>query len=89
MAEPQDAVLPILKSIQQDISAIKTEQKAQAAKLNNIAETVMETNNSISEIRRDNLMHLGMTARQRVDFDELKAEVQSLKSRLAALESRS
>ena len=36
MAETQDAVLPILKIIQQDISTIRTEQKAQAAKLNNI-----------------------------------------------------
>jgi hypothetical protein len=43
----------------------------------------------VIDMRRDTLMHLGMTAKQRVDFDDLRAEVADVKKRLVALEARS
>jgi ubiquinone biosynthesis protein UbiJ len=92
MADPKDAVLPILQKIQQEVSEgfrkSDTEFKRLDAKLNDVAEAVTEIQQDVSEIRRDNLMHLGLTARQRVDFDDLKDDVQALKTRLAALEAK-
>ena len=62
MAEPQDAVVPMLIKIQQDISAGRKDTKALQAKVNDIAETALEIREDIADTRRDMLMHLGMAA---------------------------
>lgn len=89
MPEPQDAVLSILKNIQQDISADRQDMKALRAKVNDIAENLIDTRTDIADIRREILMHLGLTTRHRVDFESLLEEVSEIKSRLATLEARS
>ena len=89
MPEPQDAVLSILKNIQQDISADRQDMKALRAKVNDIAENLIDTRTEIADIRREILMHLGLTTRHRVDFESLLEEVSEIKSRLATLEARS
>jgi FtsZ-binding cell division protein ZapB len=93
MTEPKDAVLPILQKIQQDVGEgfrkSDVEFKRLDAKLNDVAETVTEIQQDISEIRRENLMHLGLTTRHRMAYDDLRVEIDDLKSRLATLESRS
>ena len=86
MREPPDAVLPILKKIQEDLS---TGFKRVDAKLNNVAEAVAEMSDGVTKIHKDNPIHLGLTAGDRIDLEELGEEVKSLKVRLAVWESRS
>lgn len=93
MTEPQDAVLPILVKIQDDIAKgfkrIDNRFNAIEAKVNDIAEGVLDARTDIADTRRDMLMHLGLTTKHRVDFEELREEMADLKSRIAALEARS
>lgn len=93
MAEPQDAVLPILAKIQDEIAKgfkrIDNRFSALEAKVNDIAESVIDARGEIADVRRDMLMHLGLTTKHRADFEELREDVADLKSRIAALEARS
>ena len=86
MAEPQDAILPILKKIQRELSDFRLSSEA---KINDIAEHLLDMKEDISTIQRDMLMHLGLTTRHRADFEDLREEVAEIKSRIAALEARS
>ena len=92
MADPVDSVLPVLVKIQDDIAKgfkrIDNRFGALDAKINDIAESVLDARSEIAETRRDMLMHLGLTTKHRVDFEELREEVADLKSRIAALEAR-
>ena len=93
MAEPQDAVMPVLQKIQKDISDSRKDvadfRKSIEAKVNDVAKNLFDVKEEAIDMRRDTLMHLGMTAKQRVDFDDLRAEVAEVKKRLVALEARS
>ena len=89
MAEPQDAVLPILQKIQEEISAGRKDTKVLRAKVDDIAENTLEIREDIADLRRDILMHLGLTTKHRSDFENLREEVTNLKTRIAALEARS
>jgi polyhydroxyalkanoate synthesis regulator phasin len=93
MAEPQDAVMPILVKIQDDIDKgfkrADNRFSALDAKVNDIAENTLEIREDIADLRRDILMHLGLTTKHRSDFENLREEVTNLKTRIAALEARS
>lgn len=93
MAEPQDAVLPILARIQSDLSDLWRDMASGfnrlETKVNVVAEAVAGLRVDVAEIRKETLLHLGLTARYRIDFEELKKDVKALKSRVAALESQS
>ena len=86
MADPEDAILPILKKIQRELSDFRLSSEA---KINDIAENLLDMKEDISTIQRDMLMHLGLTTRHRADFEDLREEVAEIKSRIAALEARS
>ena len=93
MAEPQDAVMPVLVKIQDDMAKgfkrVDNRLTALEAKVNDIAETTLETREDIAGMRRDLLMRLGLTTKHRSDFEVLREEVADLKTRMAALEARS
>jgi polyhydroxyalkanoate synthesis regulator phasin len=89
MVEPQEAVMPLLMKIQQKMSAGRKDTKALQAKVNDIADTALEIREDIADMRRDTLMHLGLTTKHRSDFEALREEVADLKTRIAALEARS
>jgi hypothetical protein len=79
-------VLPILQKIQKDIADFR---RSSEAKANDMAENIIEMKDDVAQIKRDTLMHLGLTTKYRVEFEELRGEVDDLKARVAALESRS
>ena len=93
MVEPQDAILPILVKIQDDMAKgferIDSRFSALEAKVNDIAESLLDARTEIADTRRDMLMHLGLTTKHRADFEELREQVADLKTRIAALEARS
>ena len=89
MAEPTDAILPVLKNIQESILAIRKEQQSANEHLIAITDAVHEVQDVVSETRGDNLVHLGLTTRHRMDFEKLQGDMAELKSRIAVLESRS
>jgi DNA gyrase/topoisomerase IV subunit A len=89
MAEPTDAILPVLKNIQDNILIVRKEQQSAKERLIAITDAVHEVQDVVSEIRGDNLAHLGLTTRHRMDFERLQSDMAELKSRIAVLESRS
>jgi outer membrane murein-binding lipoprotein Lpp len=89
MSVPEDAVLPVLKRIQEDVAAIRKEQKAAKERQIELTEAVLETRDTVSEVRKDNMLHLGLTTKHRLEFEELRDEMKTLQARVAALESRS
>ena len=89
MADPTDAILPVLKNIQDNLSGVRKEQQPAKERLNMISDAVHEVQDVVSEIRRDNLAHLGLTTKHRMDFENLQRDLADLKTRIAVLESRS
>jgi DNA gyrase/topoisomerase IV subunit A len=89
MAEPTDAILPVLKNIQDSVLTVRKEQQSAKERLIAITDAVHEVQDVVSEIRGDNLAHLGLTTRHRMDFERLQGDMAELKSRIAVLESRS
>ena len=93
MVEPTDAILPVLKKIQEDIANGLRETNANFkrvdTKLNIVVDAVAELQGDVVQIRKDSLIHLGLTTRHRLAFEELRDEVKSLSSRMAVLEARS
>ena len=92
MAEPTDAVLPILQKMQSDIAAgfkkVDGRFAALEAKVNDLSEHVLDIKSDISEIRKDNLVHLDLTAKHRLDFEDLREDMTDVKRRLEMLEGR-
>jgi polyhydroxyalkanoate synthesis regulator phasin len=88
MADPTDAILPLLKKIQNDLAAVRKEQQFAKERDVTITDAVLDSRNEIAAMRKDNLQHLGLTTRHRMDVDELRERVDVLVERVAALESR-
>lgn len=89
MAEPTDAILPVLKSIQDGIAEVRKEQQSAKERLIQITDVVLDVHDDVAEIRKDSLAHLGLTTRHRLDFESLQEELAELKTRISVLESRS
>lgn len=89
MAEPKDAILPVLQKIQDDVTAIRREQQAAKVRDIELTEAIHTNTDQISSMRKDQLLHLGLTTRHRLDFEELLTQLDDLNARVAALESRS
>ena len=100
MIESEEAVLPVLKKIQNDVSNGFCETNAKFkridghlmridTKLNIVVDAVAELQDDVSKIQKDNLIHLNLTTRHHLEFEELWDEVKTLSSRLAVLEARS
>lgn len=88
MAEIPDAVMPVLRKIQDELSAIRKEQQASKERDVNMTDAIMDTQSEISAMRRDNLMHLGLTTKHRLTAEVLEERVQDLSARVATLEAR-
>jgi DNA gyrase/topoisomerase IV subunit A len=89
MAEPTDGVLPVLRNIQSSILDVHKEQQSAKERLIQVADAVMDVQDAISEMRKDNLAHLGLTTRHRLDFENLQKDLAEIKRRISVLESRS
>jgi peptidoglycan hydrolase CwlO-like protein len=93
MAEPQDAVMPVLQKIQKDTSDFRKDmsdfRKSVEAKINDVVVNLLELKEDVSTMNRHMSHHMGVTMQHRSDFEDLRAEVADLKTRMAALEQRS
>ena len=89
MVESTDAILPVLKKIRDSLADIRYEQQLAKERQIEITDAVMEVQDVVSETRQDNLLHLGLTTRHRLDFEALKRELADVKTRIEMLESRS
>jgi hypothetical protein len=89
MAEPIDAILPVMRTIQDNIAEVRKEQQAAKERQIQITDVVLDTQDTVSEMRKDNLAHLGLTTRHRMDFENLQKDLAELKRRISVLESRS
>jgi hypothetical protein len=88
MAETPDAVMPVLRKVQDELSAIRREQQASKERDINMGDAIMDTQSEISAMRRDSLMHLGLTTKHRLAAEVLEERVQDLSARVATLEAR-
>jgi DNA gyrase/topoisomerase IV subunit A len=89
MAEPTDGILPVLRNIQDSIADVRKEQQSAKERLIQITDVVLDTQDAVSEMRKENLAHLGLTTRPRMDFETLQRDLADLKTRMSILESRS
>jgi|GEM_PF-6316684 len=89
MTSPADAVLPMLQKIQADVAAIRKEQRSAQEREIHLVDATMETRDMVAEMRKDNLLHLGLTTKHRLEFEALRTDMENLMMRVAALESRS
>ncbi len=89
MAETPDAVMPVLMKIQQELSAIRREQHASKERDIHMTDAIMESQSEILGMRKDHLMHLGLTTKHRLAADDLQQKVENLEHRVETLEARS
>ena len=88
MAETPDAVMPVLRKIQDELSAIRKEQQASKERDINMTDAIMDTQSDVSVMRRDSLMHLGLTTKHRLVAEALEDRVEDLSARVKTLEAR-
>lgn len=88
MAETPDAVMPVLRKIQDELSAIRKEQQASKERDINMTDAIMDTQSDVSVMRRDSFMHLGLTTKHRLVAEVLEDKVQELSARVTTLEAR-
>jgi Tfp pilus assembly protein PilO len=74
MAEPIDAVLPILRNMQSDLADVKRTQAAHGEKLDSIEGYLTYS--------------LGIQQRHVADIETIKEQIAEMKRRIAALEKR-
>jgi hypothetical protein len=72
MAEPVDGIMPILRKIQEDISSVRKDTRALQAKVNDMAENILELKADMAEMKQVTLMHLALTTKHRVGCEELQ-----------------
>ena len=51
----------VLRKIQEELSAIRREQQASKERDVNMADAIIETQNTVMAMRKDSLLHLGLT----------------------------
>lgn len=88
MAETPDAVMPVLRKIQDELSAIRKEQQASKERDINMTDAIMDTQSDVAVMRRDSLMHLGLTTKHRLFAEALEDKVEELSTRVSTLEAR-
>jgi phage I-like protein len=89
MAEPKDAILPMLRKLREDITEIRKEQQAAKVRDIDLTDAVHEIKDELTVTHTDSLLHLGRATRHRLDFEAPRDSVEDLTARVAALESRS
>jgi hypothetical protein len=81
MAEPADAVLPILRNIQSDLGDVKRTQLRQGAVLDAQTE-------KLDSIEGYLTFSLGIQQRHVADIETIKEQIVEMKRRISALEKR-
>src|SRR6266540_1983212 len=76
MAEPEDAVLPILKGIQKDLSDFRREADTRFA---DIASSLMANGDKLDTIESYVTYHMGVTLQHRHDIESLPADIKTSK----------
>lgn len=79
MASPRDAVLPILKSIQTNLTRLES-------KVDNQGEAVADMGEKIDAMQGLMHYHLGMTTEQKHQILEIQKHVRDLLNRVSTLE---
>ena len=82
MAEPTDAILPILQRIQADLRDMKRDQTAHRDETRQNGET-------LEAIQRYFVYQLGMTTKNEADLETIQNQIKIMEQRIAALEARS
>lgn len=85
MAEPQDVIMPVLQKMQKDMSDFR---KSVEAKINDLAESLLDVKTDVSTLNRYMSHHMGVTMQHHADFIDLRDVVADLQTRLKALEAR-
>lgn len=83
MAEPQDAVIPILRNIQERISAF---EKRTGANFTEIKEHVLDQGEKLEAVQGLMHYHLGITTEQQHQIATIQKQIKELQARVAALE---
>jgi len=83
MAEPTDAILPILQRIQTDVAETKHEL---GRKIDGAISMLTQHSEKLESIEGYLTYQLGITGRTVADIEALKAEVAAIKKRVDALE---
>ena len=79
MAEPTDAILPILQPIQADIAALTRKVDAQG-------EVLAEHTEKLNAIEGYLTYQLGISSRTIADVETLKSDIREIKKRVEVLE---
>ena len=82
MSEIRDMVVPLLQNIQ-------AEQKALRARVDGIAENVVELKDEFDTIKGYITYQMGLTSQQQVQIEDIRKDIADLKRRMAAVETRS
>jgi uncharacterized alpha-E superfamily protein len=82
MAEPIDAILPILQRIQADLADLKRDHTAHREETSQNTET-------LEAIQRYFVYQLGMTTKNEADIETIQTQIKTMEERIAALEARS
>ena len=83
MAEPTDAILPILQRIQADVAETKREL---GRKIDGATAMLTQHSEKLESIEGYLTYQLGITGRTVADVEALKAEIAAIKKRVDALE---
>jgi hypothetical protein len=83
MAEPTDAIVPILQRIQTDVAETKREL---ARKIDGATAILAQHSEKLEAIEGYLTYQLGITGRTVADIEALKAEITAIKKRVDALE---
>ena len=86
MAEPQDAVMPVLMKIQKELSDFR---RSCEAKMNGLSEKLLEQGEKLDNIESKLVYHLGITAGHVHDIQTVQLRLKTLEERLGALEKNS
>jgi hypothetical protein len=88
MTETPDVVMPILRKIHHELTAIRREQKSSKERDVNMTDTIIETQTLVASMRKDNLQHLGLTTKHKMAAETLEDKVEDLSARISSLEAR-
>lgn len=82
MAKPDDAVMPVLRKIQNEITAGCKDVKAMRAKVDEMAD-------KFNEIEQLLVYNLGLTSQHPHTIKTIEASIQTMQSRMIGIEGRS
>ncbi len=86
MAEPTDAILPILQKIQDNISDMRKENVALRSKVDDVSDNVLSAVDKLEAFEGYMTYHMGLTMRHRADVEELQTQLAQAKERITTLE---